>query len=95
METLNHSKLCHADLLFKCIILIPVTVKLLLPTSKTKDTLKIKVFMCIKIKYATLERAFTSSSMFRSIGMWEACIMRQSQAPIHGQLAATTYCWGA
>lgn len=45
VETLNHSKLCHADLLFKCIILIPVTVQLLLPTSKTKDTLKIKVFV--------------------------------------------------
>lgn len=29
------------------------------------------------------------------MGMCEACIMRQSQEPIHGQLAATTYWWGA
>lgn len=37
----------------------------------------------------------TSNSMFTSMGMCEGCIIRQSQAPIHGQLAATTYCCGA
>lgn len=44
---------------------------------------------------STLERALISNSMFKSMGMWDACIIRQSQAPIHGQLAATTCCWGA
>lgn len=39
----------------------------------------------------TFALAFTSSNIFKSIGICEGCIIKQSQAPIHGQAAATTY----
>lgn len=68
-----------------CVMLYKV--KLILYSSKVQ----------VKVLTSTLtfKRALTSSSMLGSIGMCDACIIKQSQAPIQGQLAATTYCCGA